>query len=228
MPSITKYFEKKKDTSTVMKSELYAELLLCYMIVGEPPQNRDKFLFIDEAQALAPSEYQLLYNLNGDSCVFNLFGDCQQTLSHSYGVRDWKKVAQIIGSFQQYSLNESYRNTWEITQLINQETGHSITPLGLHGENVTYVKSLQEFYTYAERFNRNNTAIIVKDDETVQKYAQNELWFRLQRKAQVYTVSEVKGLEFQTVLVWEEKMDLTEKYIAYSRARENLCLFRPQ
>lgn len=231
MPTITRYLKtvsQKKKKDAVMKSELYAELLLCYMIAGEPPQNRDKFLFIDEAQDLAPSEYRLLYNLNGDSCIFNLFGDCQQTLSHSYGVRDWKEVAQMIGSFQQYSLNESYRNTWEITQFINQETGHNITPLGLHGENVTYVNSLQEFYTYAERFNRNNTAIIVKDDETVQKCAQNELWFRLQRKAQVYTVSEVKGLEFQTVLVWEEKMDLTEKYIAYSRARENLCLFRPQ
>ena len=42
------------------------------------------------------------------------------------------------------------------------------------------------------------------------------------------TVEEVKGLEFETVFVYEENMNRNQKYISYTRALSELVIILPE
>ena len=226
-PSLAVFLKERKTTPSIMKAEVFAELLMCYIFWDKQPIRKEKFLCIDEAQDLAPLEYQLLFNLGGKACVFNLFGDCGQTLTNSSGIRDWNEIAQKIGHFSRYSLNESYRNTQEITEYINQTTNHQILAMGLHGDAVSELKSLREVFTYARHFGGSRMAVIVGGSQETKEQLQSEWQTVLPPDMSVYTVAEAKGLEFQAVIACDLTMDLTEKYIAYSRARERLFVYRP-
>ena len=226
-PSLTQILRLRKRSSEMMKAEVFAELLKCYIIAGVPPTHKGKFFCIDEAQDLSPQEYQLLFSLGGEKSIFNLFGDCGQTLTNSTGIRDWNEIAQKIGDFSRYSLNESYRNTQEITEYINQTTNHQILAMGLHGNAVAELKSLREVFTYARHFGGSRMAVIVGGGQEAKEQLQSEWQTVLPADMSIYTVAEAKGLEFQAVIACDLTMDLTEKYIAYSRARERLFLYRP-
>jgi hypothetical protein len=68
---------------------------------------------------------------------------------------------------------------------------------------------------------KENVTFVVKDE-----YAMEDLRTILQKAAvpmpEIYTVREVKGLEFKEVFVCDRDMTVNEKYVSYTRALAKL------
>lgn len=194
------------------KAELYAMVLLYYLCYG----SRAGFpvVCIDEGQDLACSEYELIRSLNKNA-IFNVYGDLAQRIN-SHGIATWEEL-NSIGSFSRYRINENYRNTNQITNFINDELMMNMTGLGLNGIEVDLCTESQLVY---ERIiaPKDRKVVIYKEKEALDRFA-IEL-----NDYDVYNVSEVKGMEYETVFVIPNGMTDNEMYVSYSRALNKLFL----
>lgn len=194
------------------RAELYATVLLYYLCYGS--QSGFSVVCIDEGQDLACSEYELIRSLNRNA-VFNVYGDLAQRIN-TYGIATWEEL-NSVGSFSRYRINENYRNTTQITSFINDELMMNMTGLGLNGTEVVLCSESQLVH---ER-------IIAPGDRKVVIYKEKEVLDRFVIELSgydVYNVSEVKGMEYETVFVIPDGMSDNELYVSYSRALNKLFL----
>lgn len=193
------------------KAELFATVLVNYYCYGN--STGYAFVFIDEAQDLSKQELILIKNLN-KTANFNVYGDLNQSIYES-SISDWSEL-EAIGNFGRYTLNENYRNTIEITEFINEEIFMNMSALGLNGQKpmLANQKAIYDVAHNADKAERI-VAIIATDRNpdsiSLQLYG-----------IPVFKVSEIKGMEFDTVIVFPESMLENELYIAYSRAIDRL------
>ncbi len=213
------------------RHKLYLKLLLCTLYYGTNygfAQN----VSIDEAQDLAPVEYKLLQFILGDKTVFNLYGDVNQAVYEYKGISDWSEISHITSKV--YFLNENYRNTLQITEYCNKAFEADVMAVGLSGVDVLTlgfdeaVKKIQRLHKDSPEF---RTAIIYKRGlggfrETIAGRLSSDAAYGTVdvKKISVITVEEAKGLEFDAVLVVDNYMNVNERYIAYTRALDNLVI----
>ena len=219
------------------RHKLYLRLFLCCLYYSQR-NITDNFLNIDEAQDISPAEYQLLHKILGDSCVFNLYGDVNQLVYSYKGVTGWEEIEDIIGK-KIYILNENYRNTTEVTEFCNQVFDADILPIGIHGKQVQQLgllEAVQEALTYKRQLSNYRVAILYR-------YGRERILERLRcilppqevswdavddTKISVLSIEAAKGLEFEGVVVITDSMNLNEKYIAFTRSLDYLCVVRDQ
>ena len=185
-------------------------------------------LFVDEVQNYSEFELYCLRILFGRGHI-NMFGDIRQRVEN-YGVSDVEQVDKII-RVKEYSLNENYRNAKEITDFVNDRLHLKMMAIGLHGkaeeirsqevkfedgkENVVITKGRAE----AEKFMAlapDTQGMRILDDETD----------RFATGVNILTVKQVKGLEFLRVYVYDCNMSDNEKYVAYTRALNELIVVK--
>lgn len=207
---------------------LYLKLLFC-SICYKSASRPDLYLNIDEAQDLAIAEYRLLRSLLAEKAIFNLYGDVNQSIYEYKGIDDWGKLDRII-PHSLYVLNENYRNTLEITRYCNQVFEAEVTPVGLSGadvQEVDFEEACKQVFDLERNDPQLRIAIIhkrgvwgVKEEFDYCKKQYNVK----NTSIQVLSVEESKGLEFDAVIVLTNDMFENERYIAYTRALDNLFI----
>lgn len=189
---------------------------------------KDGCLFIDEFQNYSVSELRWLKHIFPSEHIC-LFGDILQRIDKN-GITDISQLQEVM-PVQVFAINENYRNAKEITEFINDRLEMSMLPIGLHGK-VTYVSAEDAKFEKEKQI-----AVIVKDESEwmilrkknialLQKqvaFSQHER--KLSENINVFTVSEVKGLEFPIVYVYDCGMTKNEMYVAYTRALNELYIF---
>lgn len=220
----------------------YLYLQILYLFAGTPNGAKESLITIDEAQNMAPEELRLIKAVNGNGVILNLFGDVRQHVEGSKGIDDWKMIADIA-HFKKENMQENYRNARQITEFCNKHFNLKMRAINLDGTGVHELRSEEAFETafagvFQQPQNVGLSCIIVKSKEEADTLmAKAETYVtrihnmtgelvELQRtKWNLMTVEQAKGLEFETVFAVTGRMSENEKYIAYTRALDELYVY---
>ena len=211
--------------------DLYAQLIFAMKFYKKLP-TPIKFMCIDEGQDLAPNEYRLIKELNANRIIFNIFGDTNQLIKPNRGIGDWSVLDELFET-KQFILNENYRNTNQITRFCNDSFGMSMLQTGVDGPRVRELSNREfEYELGGLRIIPNERlAILIPRRFEKKKWLDSVLGdtklisetIEPEKIALMY-VDEVKGIEFDKVYVIPEGMAENEKYIAYTRALNELII----
>lgn len=186
---------------------------------------------MDEAQDLSESELELIIKINsyteekGECSIYhtpvvNLFGDVNQTIT-GHGINSWDLKTL---KHNDYELNENFRNPNEIVDYCNEQLLFKMQKVGVSTEPVAEYISLSDAMSSSKTI-FDSPVIIVKDE-----YAKKDVIAELEcteiKDYKVYTVLEVKGLEFKEVFVFDRGMTDNEKYISYTRPLSKLTVIK--
>lgn len=212
---------------------MYIQLMFAMKYFNKRIGNM-QFICVDEGQDLAVNEYRLLLELNQNNVVFNIFGDTNQLMKSNRGISDWNLLVSEFDA-EQYVLNENYRNTNQITRFCNDNFGLKTLQTGVDGPKVREIprrdleKELAGLVVTTER-----VAILLPRIVQKMKYLDMDILPDNIREIigetmdngfiSIMYVDEVKGIEFDKVLVVSAKMRRNEKYIAYTRALSELII----
>ena len=169
-------------------------------------------VMIDEAQEYAPSEIMLLKTIH-PLANFNLYGDINQ-LTSPVGNKDWNNLK---AEFKYYELSENYRNPKPVVEHINRELNMNMVPLGLENGIVSSVNIFYDFRI---------DAVIYLEDDKDEFVIQNKIPTSKIGSEKIFHIDDVKGLEFNTIVVYTKNMSNNQEYIAFSRALENLYVVK--
>jgi superfamily I DNA/RNA helicase len=203
-------------------SDAYALCVVCAGIC-DSLSSVYSYVFVDEGQDVSPCEYALLRKIN-KKAAFNIFGDVAQNVTPWRGVKAWKDV---FPDFEVYGLNQNYRNTNQIVNYVSETLQLDMQSIGYDGPPVTKIsqKAINSFF----KDKKGLKAIICSEKckENYLRKSYNDLAVKgkvSRSKINIMSVYESKGLEFTSVVVVEDGMSDSEKYIAYTRALNELAV----
>jgi hypothetical protein len=194
--------------------------------------NGENYFFLDEFQDLSLLELNTLRQ-SIPNLVLNMFGDCSQCINPK-GIKDAKIIdTQLPENFIRYELMENYRNARDITNFVNNTLDLNMKAIGLQG-TAKHLKHASDIKLKDLTIDPDGkVAIIVKNKQEAdlnsfahlgaveyQEKFKNEI-LKLKRPV-IYEVGEVKGLEFENVIVANEGMSRNERYVSYTRAMKKL------
>ncbi len=232
--------EKKKIKALSCSPYLYLRTI--YQFQGAPNARCESLITIDEAQNLSVEEYKLIRSVNKNKAVFNLFGDIKQHVEGRKGIDSWNQV-KGIAPFALQEMNQNYRNARQITDYCNKRFGMHMEAINLDSAGVHTVDSELNFKNtmvnlLKKPMNPGISCILVKDIEEAKTIKR---WFSQYSmrisdmssdaeqistsKWNIITIDRAKGLEFGTVVAVSGRMTENEKYIAYTRALDELYVF---
>ena len=230
--------EKNKKYSTYTFSP-YLYLQILYNINGAPNSSWERLVMIDEAQNITVNELRLIGNVNKNQTVFNLFGDVGQHVEGSKGLDSWNEVSQMA-NFQIRTMNENYRNARQITEYCNRRFHMKMNAINLDGDGVHELNDAsvlgETLYKLLKApMKKGLSGILVKDRSEAEYVIQvvgslaNRIHditdggsILMQGKWNMLTIDQAKGIEFETVIAISGRMTKNEKYIAYTRALNEL------
>lgn len=234
--------ENNKGEIQALNCSPYLYLQILYQFQGVPNNSFESFLSIDEAQGIAPEEIRLLYNINARKAVFNIFGDVYQHIEGTKGIDGWSEYADVLSS-DMYEMQENYRNASQITDFCNKQFNMKMLAINTPGKGVHEISSDKEFYSevISQLLDTQRTglgAILVGDDIEA-KYLLNrfvayknkfndmtiEKFSIHHTRWNIINIDDAKGLEFSSVIVLSGRMSRNEKYIAYTRALDELFVY---
>lgn len=221
------------DCKLTYEFEVFLHLVACNAIFG-CLHDRHTLIFVDEFQDYSVTEISL-YKQIFPNAVFNLFGDTKQSINPK-GLNE-NEVEQVVeNDWRIFKINENYRNARQITEFINWEFGIDMMPIGIDG-SVKHCH-ISEISSAIHLEDTERIALIIKDIplyETIKlKYDFGDIEkinvisddeCEVKRGfLNVIPISLAKGLEFETVYAISYKMTQNEKYVAYTRALNELCI----
>lgn len=217
----------------------YLYLRIIFELKGSPNATKEKLICIDEAQGVAPVELDLIRKLNGERLIFNLYGDIKQHIEGTKGIDSWDEFHDTIIAKEKL-LMENYRNASQITEECNRRFNMEMVPINTPGSGVTNISSFQLFDSKMHELLLNvskpgSRAIIVNDTKEakflIKRYREYQEKLHdmtsgsydfHRTRWNLLTVEQAKGLEFGTVVVLAGRMTQNRKYIALTRALEEL------
>ena len=193
-----------------------------------------KYICVDEAQDMSFNEYKMIYELNNRDIIFNIYGDTNQLLKPGRGISDWTELRDYF-HMKEFSLNENYRNTNQITRFCNNSFGMNVFQTGVDGAKVKEIPRRElEKELSTLKLGDERVAILVPRRIRKRQYLnmdvlpgdiRSAIGEKIENGAiSLMYVDEVKGIEFDRVYVIPNKMTKNEKYIAYTRALSNLVV----
>lgn len=213
--------------------DLYAQLIFAMKFFRKKPKQI-RFMCVDEGQDLAKNEYRLIYELNDNNVILNIFGDTNQLIKPNRGISDWSEFKKEFHA-DLYVLNENYRNTNQITRFCNDSFGMSMLQTGVDGASIREINKREFERELSElRITTERVAVLLPRGVQKRKYFEPSLMNSgsqsisddgiVAGRIAVMYVDEVKGIEFDKVYVVSNKMGRNEKYIAYTRALSELII----
>ena len=207
---------------TMYRSDAYA---LCVICAGLSDRLSPvySYVFVDEGQDISPCEYALIRKIN-KKAAFNVFGDTAQNVTPWRGIKEW---TEHFPDFKVYTLNQNYRNTNQIVDYVSETLGLNMQSIGYDGPTV---KKLSQRGVSGFFKDKKGLKAVICSEEYKEKYARKSYNNLTQKgklsrsKVNLMTVYESKGLEFTSVAVAPEGMSDSEKYIAYTRALNELAI----
>jgi DNA helicase IV len=115
--------------------QLWHQLVAALIYYGPIKLETYRFICIDEVQDLSHAEISLIKELYPDA-IFNVFGDIDQKTTD-------KGLTSFIGLFNNqsfFTLNENYRNPFEVTVFTNNNLKKEMTPIGIASYPVEFLK----------------------------------------------------------------------------------------
>lgn len=224
------------------KCSSYLYLQIIYQYQGAPNGRFESLLSIDEAQSVAPEELRLLRNVNGGKVIFNLFGDIYQHIEGTKGINNWNQYKGIV-DFDMNELQENYRNASQITDYCNHQFGMKMDAINTTGKGVHELVSASEFQAsmikqLLDTQREGLSAVLVSDNvearyllDVFSEYEQKfndmtgEEFSMHENRWNIIKIDDAKGLEFGTVVVLSGRMSHNEKYIAFTRALDELFVY---
>lgn len=190
-------------------------------IVDEP-----SLIFVDEFQNYSSFEIQCLKSAFREP-VFNLFGDYDQRIEEKGS--DLKSALKTLLSPTSYNLTVNYRNAKSITEYVNGKLHKSMKSIGAKGSVIETTLNQCHFEIV------NRTAVICRNIDFAKKYLKQYIDISSiddltetnqlpKDKYTLVTVADSRGLEFDTVYVFDYGMSENEKYVAYTRALDTLVV----
>ncbi len=209
---------------------LYARALGIYYYYGQKPLlNRDNLLCVDEGQDISLLQYGLMLRVNGNKVKLNVYGDINQQIPSGCNINTWDSLLKYIDA-EKFVLNENYRNSEEIVRFYNSNLRISNKSFGLKTKEVeTISKDVFLWRVLLNLLLKNRTAIICDDFESIPDELKSYCSYNdlsAEKKAIVLTVKQSKGLEYDTVFVFDKNLNENEKYIAYTRALSELYIIK--
>ncbi len=206
------------------RSDAYALCVVCAGICDSLSPVYS-YIFVDEGQDVSPCEYALLRKIN-KKASFNIFGDIAQNVTPWRGVKNWEEA---FPDFAIYGLNQNYRNTNQIVAFVSESLRLDMQSIGYDGPAVTKIpqKGISAFFK-----NKKGLKALICSEKCKAEYMRksyNNLGEKgkiSRSKINVMTVYESKGLEFTSVVVVNEGLSDSEKYIAYTRALNELAVIK--
>ena len=221
--TVKKYKTKYGMTSKKMyRSDAYAVCVICAGVC-ERLSPVYSYVFVDEGQDVSPCEYDLIRKIN-KKAGFNVFGDTAQNVTPWRGVTDWKNA---FADFDIHTLNQNYRNTNQIVDYVSQKLGLDMQSIGYDGPKVFHInaRGISGFFKDKKGLKALICADSVKKEYLRKSYNDVEQKGAVSRsKINVMSVYESKGLEFTSVVVVDKDLNDSEKYIAYTRALNELAV----
>ncbi len=232
----TREFREKNKVKVVRglhRYDLYAQILFCMRFYNKTVGVL-KYICVDEAQDMSFNEYKMIYELNNRDIILNIYGDTNQLLKPGRGISDWSELREYF-HMKEFSLNENYRNTNQITRFCNNSFGMNVFQTGVDGAKVKEIPRRElEKELSTLKLGDERVAILVPRRIRKRQYLnmdilpgdiRSAIGERIENGAiSLMYVDEVKGIEFDRVYVVPNKMTKNEKYIAYTRALSNLVL----
>lgn len=196
--------------------QLLLMLYINYLQFGEI-LNGDKLLCFDEAQDYNEVEYRILKLVNNKT-IFNLYGDINQAI-FTKSLTDWNVLKKFI-NFNQYNLKENFRNTKQISDFCNQKFKYNNISMGIEGKEVKYINKKEINNVIISKINnKKKIAIIVQNKDELESIIPIDCEYTFYGN-----IEQVKGIEFDSVIIFDDKMTKNEKYIAYTRALNDLYI----
>ena len=204
------------------RSDAYA---LCVICAGLRDRLSPVFsyLFVDEGQDISACEYDLFRKINPKASL-NIFGDTAQNVTPWRGIRAWSKV---FPDFTLYELDQNYRNTNQIVSFVAEELQLSMQSIGYDGPEVVRIPSRSINAFFKEKKGLKAVICTEKTKAEFMRKSYNDVGEKgkvSRSKINIMTVYESKGLEFTSVAVINKGMSESEKYIAYTRALNELAV----
>ena len=232
----TKEFRSKnrlKLPAGMHRYELYAALWFCIKYFGKSI-GTSSFICFDEGQDISYNEYKLIRVLNQKDVIYNIFGDTNQLIKTDRGITSWDKLVSEL-SAKMYYLNENYRNTNQITRFCNQSFAMDVKQTGVDGAKVREIpkRELEKELSFLDISNERVAILFSRkvykkpslELEILPDNIRNAIKDTIDKEVISYMyVDEVKGIEFDKVFVFVNKMSKSEKYIAYTRALSELII----
>ena len=203
-------------------SDAYAVCVICAGICDRLSPVYS-YVFVDEGQDVSACEYDLLRKIN-PKASFNVFGDLAQNVTPWRGIKDWNKE---FSDFSVYELNQNYRNTNQIVSFVANDLGIDMQSIGYDGPEVEKInpRGISAFFKEKKGLKAVICAASEKENYLRKTYNDVQAKGKVSRsKINVMTVYESKGLEFTSVVVVTKGMSDSEKYIAYTRALNQLAV----
>jgi DNA helicase IV len=218
---------------------IYMQILYCYQ---GAPSYRESLLAIDEAQGIAPEEIRLLKNINSNNVVFNMYGDVYQHIEGTKGIDSWEEFKDIV-DYDYYEMLENYRNASQITEYCNRVFSMNMNPINTPGKGVHELNTEDEFRSemitqLMDTQRAGLAAILVNNDaearSLMDKFSVYEQKFHdmtdeefsiHRTRWNIISIDDAKGLEFSSVIVLSGRMSRNERYIAFTRALDDLYIY---
>jgi DNA helicase IV len=155
-----------------------------------------------------------------------VFGDVAQNVTPWRGVKNWEDA--FVG-FDFHFLNQNYRNTNQIVAFVANKLGLDMQSIGYDGPQVCEIlpRGINAFFK-----EKKGLKAVICTEETKEEFmrkAYNDVGAKnkvSRSKINIMTVYESKGLEFTSVVVVEKGMSESERYIAYTRALNELAFIK--
>ena len=212
--------------------DIAALALIHYRITQKEPNQEFGLLFLDEAQDFGIGAYYVLKKLL-PATYFTIMGDVSQNINYYTGLNDWYELQKLFLTGDKdcfMLLQKSYRNTIEISEyagkiLEKASFGrYKIIPVIRHGipveekqfwSDVEMAEYVAELIEDIRRKGYTTTAVICNNEaetakarELLQNYTpltdgENN---NFSKGTMVLPIRYVKGLEFDTVILWNPDM----------------------
>jgi ribosomal protein L20A (L18A) len=221
--TVKKYkYAYNMQSKRMYKSDAYALCVICANL-AERLSPVFSYVFVDEAQDISSCEYDLLRKIN-KKASFNVFGDIAQNVTSWRGVSSWQTT---FPDFEIYTLDQNYRNTNQIVRYVSKSLGIDMQPIGFDGAEVSRI-SVRGISAYFKE-KKGLKAIICTEEqkERLMRKSYHDLGIKQKvsrSKINIMTVYESKGLELSSVVVVANGMNKSEKYIACTRALNELAV----
>ncbi len=203
-------------------SDAYALCVICAGISSSLSPVYS-YVFVDEGQDISPCEYELLQKIN-KKAAFNIFGDVAQNVTPWRGIKAWEGV---FPTYSLYTLNQNYRNTNQIVQYVADTLRLNMQSIGYDGPKVHKItqRGISGFFKEKKGLKAIICAQEKKEEYTRKSYNDIGAKGKVSRsKINIMSVYESKGLEFTSVVVVEAGLSESERYIAYTRALNELAV----
>lgn len=153
--------------------------------------------------------------------IFFKEGDCYKSVNELLDDTDYLNyIKNLNNRIANERINENFRNTKQISDFCNDKFKYNNLSMAIIGKNVEYIEKKKINNIILKKINeKKKIAIITQNRDDIENLIPIDSEYTFYG-----TIEQVKGIEFDSVIVFEDKMTKNEKYIAYTRALNDLYI----